>query len=73
MSFACLAYRLRCTPYSEYSAYYCPVNVPKWICFGEKIFDKISKLFKSPTTGIYVLMDSPSINVRERKKKQLNI
>lgn len=29
---------------------------------------------RAHTTGIYVLMDSPSINVRERKKKkQLNI
>lgn len=43
-------------PYSEYSAYYCPVNVPKWICFGEKIFDKISKLFKSPHHG-YICFD----------------
>lgn len=69
MSFACIAYRLRCTPYSEYSAYYCPVNVPKWICFGEIRSQNCSR---AHTTGIYVLMDSPSINVRE-KKKQLNI
>lgn len=67
MSFACLAYRLRCTPNSEYSAYYCPVNVPKWICFGEKIFDKISKLFKSPHHGYMFWWIAP-VSMSERRK-----
>lgn len=56
MFFVCFVYRLRCIFYLEYLVYYCFVNVFKWICFGEKIFDKILKLFKSLYYG-YICFD----------------